>query len=122
MTCSSPYSNYCHLDFPVNFEIAGEIGLSEINFEFKQGSECFDLCCDICDTSLTQNNQLPILRRVYASKKRQYISYDPIHYIPIVKAKPYFLKVYLRPVSDDQASVDLKTVQCTLHIRESLSS
>ena len=114
-TCHSPN---CYLYFPYNYEIAGEIGLSEIKFEFNGEATSFDLCCDICESSLTQENQLPILRRIYTSKKPQIISFDPIHYVPIIKPRATYLTVYLRPVSNSSSSVDIKTLQCTLHIKE----
>ena len=117
-------SHYCardsYLYFPANCEIAGAIGLSEINFELNEDPVSFDVCCDICETSLTQEDQVPILRRIYASKKQQTISFDPIHYVQIIKPQAPFLKVYLRPVSNRRGSVDIKTLQCTLHVREQL--
>lgn len=114
---SSPfYPNEFYLDLPTN--LAGEIGLSEINFEFNQDPTSFDVCCDICEKSLTQEDQRPILRRIYTSKKQQIITFEPIHYVRITEPRAPYLKVYLRPLSNASSPVKFKTLQCTLHVRQ----
>ena len=115
----SPYR--FNVMIPDGVDISGEIGLAEVSFEFKESEESFDVCCDICENSMVDRNQYsderPVLRRIHASKRKDYIRFDPIHYIPIVKPKPYIIEIYLRPVHYNYNSVDLKSLNCTLHLK-----
>ena len=101
---------------PGSVDITGEIGLSEIYFEFNSNIEFFDVCCDICESSVVESwEPYPVLRRIHALKRKEYIQFDPIYYIPVLKGKPYEIKIYLRSVQSNSPSVDLKSLSCTLH-------
>jgi len=119
----SPYFDNSPSNFivklPINgLDLSGEVGLCEIHLEFINDVECFDLCCDICDTSVVGENVLPILRRIHTTRRTEYIAFDPIYYIPVIKTQSDTLNLYLRPVHSDSSSVALKTLNCTLHIKQ----
>ena len=104
---------------PDGVDISGEIGLSEIHFEFNKNVEFFDVCCDVCEPSVVDSReQIPILRRIHANKAKEYVRFDPIFYIPVIKTRPWVIQIYLRSVHTHFASVDLKSLTCTLHQRQ----
>ena len=115
----SPYR--FNVMIPDGVDISGEIGLAEIYFEFKESEELFDVCCDICENSMVDRNEYsderPVLRRIHAFKRKGYIQFDPIHYIPVIRPKPHIIEIYLRPVHFKSPSVDLKSLNCTLHCK-----
>ena len=103
---------------PASVDITGEIGLSEIYYEFNGKVEFFDVCCDICESSVVESwESYPVLRRIHAMKRKEYICFDSINYIPVLKGKTYEIKIYLRPVQSSSSSVDIKTLNCTLHCK-----
>lgn len=114
----SSTSDYFNVKMPDGMDLSGEsIGLAEIHFEMENNIDCFDLCCDICESSVVDSTTLPILRRIHVSSQQEYIRFDPIYYIPVIKTKPYIITVYLRSVHSKSNSVPFKRLNCTLHTK-----
>ena len=111
------YPNCFSLTLPDGVNLSGEIGLSEIHVEFTKDVECFDLCCDACQPSVVDREMVPVLRRIHVKKRNENISFHPICYVPMIKSKPWYLKLYLRPVHSSNSSVDVKSLNCTLHCK-----
>ena len=109
------YLIYTYTGLPLD----SEIGLCEINWNMKDSSiPCFDLCCDVCDTSIVGSSSLPILRRVHVNRqKKNYLMFNPINYIPVIKPFATNIVVYLRGVTADLSSVAFETLNCTLHVK-----
>ena len=86
--------NNFEVKIPDGMDLSGGIGLAEIHFEFNGEAQFFDLCCDICEPSLVESGgritgESPVLRRIHASKRKEYVCFDPIYYIPVMNANPY---------------------------------
>ena len=111
--------NLFYVRIPDGMDISGKIGLAELHFEFNRDVQFFDLCCDICEPSLVGSlvgsRELPVLRRIHALKRKEYVCFDPIYYIPVMKGDPCGIRIYLRSVQSSSSSVDLKSLNCTLH-------
>ena len=98
---------------------SGEIGLCEIYFKFNRPHvDCFDLCCDLCDISIVGDHSERILRRVHVERIKKHLTFDPVFYIPVIKPWAPSITLYIKGVRPDFESVELETLNCTLHIRE----
>jgi hypothetical protein len=109
--------SYFQVVIPDKYKFSGEIGLCELHIEFTREPECFDICCDLCDTSVVGSQALPILRRIHGSSSEEHLIFDPIYYVPVKQDSSNMITVYLRPVQGHSSSVDLKSLSCTLHIK-----
>jgi hypothetical protein len=107
------------INIPGGIHILGEIGLCDIHFKFNtEEVECFDIWCDLCDTSIVGSYTAPILRRIHTDRRRDHMTFDPIFYVPVIKAWTDRVQLYIKPVTRHSSSVELQTLNCTLHIRE----
>lgn len=98
---------------------SGEIGLCEIYFKFNRPNvDCFDLCCDLCDTSIVGGCSERILRRVHVERVKKHLTFDSVFYIPVIKPWVASITLYIKGVQSDFSSVELEMLNCTLHIRE----
>ena len=107
-----------HVKLPEDFNYSGEIGLCEIAVEFNGDPVDFDLYCDLCDTSAVGSEYLHILRRIYPRKQKDHITYDHIYYLPVIETYYTYMRMYLTPVHNQSQSVDIKSLSCTLHLKQ----
>ncbi len=104
--------------------LQGSIGLCEIEYSFKREKKIkivpkyFDICCDLCDTSLLNGNKaVPLLRRIHVDKYKEHQCFNPIYYIPVIKPWTPCIKVYINGSNETLDSFEFETLNCTLHIQ-----
>ncbi len=106
-------------NIPGGLWLQGEIALAEIEFKFKKGSsiDCFDVCCNVCDTSFVGKQSSPILRRIHVDKRSKHQVFQSMYYVPVSKPWTASLTINIKPATSQNPSVELETLICTLHIK-----
>ena len=74
------YGNEFIINIQGALHLSREIGLCEIHTELTEVVTCFDLWCELCDTSIVGGHAsaVPILRRIHTDRQLNYLIFDPI--------------------------------------------
>ena len=109
-------------NIPGGLWLQGEIALAEIQYKIKKGNSninCLDVCCNVCDTSFVGSQTSPVLRRIHVNKdkRNEHHIFPTLYYVPVSKPWTSNLTVHIKPVHSQNASFELETLNCTLHIK-----
>ena len=108
---NTPFDFTVELPQPINVTGKAKIALTEINYPGKYKQDLY-VYCDVCDYNYVKDGYKPILRIINGSN-----TYNKLFYIPISSSHISRIRVYIRDNKDRIPSVPIKTLRCTVVIR-----